>query len=116
MGNCRCNRIIFFEKPSDQQNQSVTWSNHNTLKGLLELQLVALLLTKYLICLICFPYTGQHNVLPLYMGNISDKELALESGLLDLLEEGDNVNGFLIDEEVQKRSTSITYNPSIYSR
>ena len=64
---------IFIEKPSDLQNQTVTWSNyksHNTLKGLVGIA----------------PFGGVTFVSPLYTGSISDKELTLESGLLDLVE------------------------------
>ena len=71
---------LFIEKPSDLSIRSVTWSNyksHNTLKGLIG---------------IC-PFGGVIFVLSLWAGSISDIELTNKCGLLDLLEEGDNVMG-----------------------
>ena len=92
---------LFIEKPSDLSLQSVTWSNyksHNTLKGLIG---------------IC-PFGGITFVSSLWAGSVSDVELTQKSGLLDLLEEGDNVmadKGFKIEEELRKRGITLNIPP-----
>ena len=92
---------IFIEKLSDLQNQTVTWSNyksHNTLKGLVGIA----------------PFGGVTFVSPLYTGSISDKELTLESGLLDLVEGDDNImadRGFILEEEAMERNVTMTVPP-----
>ena len=50
----------------------------------------------------------------LYQGSISDKEITKRSGVLDLLEEGDEVmadKGFLIQDLLESKKTSLTIPP-----
>ena len=92
---------LFIEKPSDLSVQSVTWSNyksHNTLKGLIG---------------IC-PFGGVIFVSSLWAGSISDIELTNKCGLLDLLEEGDNVmadKGFKIGDLLSERGITLNIPP-----
>ena len=79
---------IFIQMPSNPTAQQLTYSsykNHNTLKAL-----IAIIPSGA----VCF-------VSDLFSGNISDKRLVAESGLLKLLEVGDSVmadRGFLIND------------------
>ena len=92
---------LFIQKPSDLSLQSVTWSNYksrNTLKGLVG---------------IC-PFGGVTFVSELWAGSISDNELTLKCGLIDLLESGDNVmadKGFTIDEQLRSRGVTLNIPP-----
>ncbi|SMN01597.1 hypothetical protein SPONL_2142 [uncultured Candidatus Thioglobus sp.] len=92
---------LFIEKPSDLSNQSVTWSNyksHNTLKGLIGIS----------------PFGGVTFVSELWAGSISDIELTNKSGLLDLLQPGDNVmadKGFNIEETLYERGITLNIPP-----
>ena len=92
---------LFIEKPSDLSLQSVTWSNyksHNTLKGLIGIS----------------PFGGVTFCSELWAGSISDIELTRKSGLLDLLESGDNVmadKGFNIDELLRERGVTLNIPP-----
>ena len=79
---------IFIQMPSNPTAQQLTFSsykNHNTLKALVGITPSGA---------ICF-------VSDLYGGNISDKKLVMESGILRLFECGDSImadRGFLIDD------------------
>jgi len=79
---------IFIQKPQNPSAQQVTFSNyknHNTFKALIAISPSGA---------ICF-------VSDLFGGNISDKELTAQCGLLDYLEENDSVmadRGFNISE------------------
>ena len=92
---------LFIEKPSDLSLQSVTWSNyksHNTLKGLIGIS----------------PFGGVTFCSELWAGSISDIELTRKSGLLDLLESGDNVmadKGFNIDELLRECGVTLNIPP-----
>ena len=92
---------LFIEKPSGLSLQSVTWSNyksHNTLKGLIG---------------IC-PFGGVTFVSNLWAGSISDVELTMKSGLLELLQVGDNVmadKGFNIEEVLIQRGLTLNIPP-----
>ena len=92
---------IFIQKPSDLSLQSVTWSNYksrNTLKGLVGIS----------------PFGGVTFVSDLWAGSISDNELTEKSGLLDLLESGDNVmadKGFTIGDRLGARGVTLNILP-----
>ena len=77
---------LFIQKPKVPSSQKITWSNYkhwNTAK-----------------LLVAITPTGDVSFIPpLRTGSISDKEIVRQSGLLDLLEEGDAVmadKGFVI--------------------
>ena len=92
---------IFIQTPSNPQAQQLTFSsykNHNTLKALVAVTPSGA---------ICF-------VSNLYGGNISDRELTKQSGLLDLLEPGDSVmadRGFTIADMLDVRGVMLNIPP-----
>lgn len=83
---------IFVELPSDFNTQSDVYSqykHHSTAKGVTG----------------CDPLGRVTFVGDLVPGKMSDKELTLQSGLMDLLEEGDSVmcdRGFLLENELKE--------------
>ena len=69
---------LFIQKPKVPSSQKITWSNYkhwNTAKLLVGIT----------------PTGVVSFISPLSIGSISDKEIVRQSGLLDLLEEGDAV-------------------------
>ncbi|XP_054709045.1 uncharacterized protein LOC129218746 [Uloborus diversus] len=96
--NSECRIIIDctefpIQKPNSPSEQQMTFShykNKNTLKGLIGIM----------------PSGAISFISDLYCGSISDKEIFLKSGLLNLLEQGDVVmadKGFLIEKELLKK-------------
>uniref|UniRef100_A0A2C9K5B8 DDE Tnp4 domain-containing protein n=1 Tax=Biomphalaria glabrata TaxID=6526 RepID=A0A2C9K5B8_BIOGL len=81
--------------PTSQQASFSTYKNHNTLKSLIGIA----------------PNGAISFISDLWMGSISDKEITLRSGILELLEEGDTVladRGFtVLEPEFQKRKLSL---------
>ena len=81
---------LFLEMPSEPRSQSATFSsykNHNTAKGLIGIS----------------PRGDIIFVSELYAGNTSDQQLTKDCGILDLLEEGDQImadRGFCIECEL----------------
>ncbi|CAB3998544.1 Hypothetical predicted protein, partial [Paramuricea clavata] len=81
---------IFLETPSSFRSQSATYSNykhHNTAKGLVGIS----------------PSGAVSFVSELYAGQSSDKQITLDCGILNLLEEGDSVmadKGFEIEGDM----------------
>ena len=92
---------IFIETPSHFGVQSQTYSNyksHNTAKGLLGIS----------------PNGFVTFVCDLVPGRMSDKEVTENSGLIDLLQEGDSVmadRGFLIDEYLAQKRIQLNIPP-----
>ena len=92
---------IFIQSPSDPQAQQLTFSsykNHNTFKAL-----------------VCITPSGAISfVSKLYGGSISDRELTVKSGVLDLLEAGDSVmvdKGFTIADLVEVKGVTLNIPP-----
>uniref|UniRef100_A0A1X7VSF7 DDE Tnp4 domain-containing protein n=1 Tax=Amphimedon queenslandica TaxID=400682 RepID=A0A1X7VSF7_AMPQE len=83
---------VFIQRPSNPHAQQLTFSsykNHNTAKALAGIT----------------PSGAFSFISPLYGGSISDRELFLNSGLLEILEEGDAVmadKGFNIADVLEK--------------
>ena len=94
------------ETPSSLEMQSLTWSsykNTSTLKGL-----VGITPTRYI-----------SFVSHLYCGNISDKKLTKESGVLDTLQPGDGLmadRGFNIGDECASHNIDLNIPPFCYGR
>lgn len=92
---------IFIEQPSSPVAQQLTFSsykNHNTLKALIGIT----------------PSGAISFVSKLFGGCISDRELTIKSGFLDLLEPGDSImadKGFLIADLLQPLGVSLNIPP-----
>lgn len=92
---------ILIEKPSDYNIQSSKYSSyksHNTAKGLIGIT----------------PNGFTAFVSDLYPGRISDKEMFLKSGLLNLLEPGDSVmadRGFTVAQELNNIGVHLNIPP-----
>ena len=93
-------------QPSDPIEQQVTFShykNTNTFKGLIGIT----------------PSGAISFVSSLYSGNISDKELMLESGLVRLLERGDRImadRGFDVEDVLQPLGVQLNIPPFMRGR
>ena len=94
---------IFIQKPENPSAQQLTYSNyknHNTLKALIAIS----------------PSGAVSFISDLYGGNISDKELTAQCGLLDYLEEGDAVmanRGFNIHELLEAKGVTLNIPPKL---
>ena len=94
---------IFIQKsqnPSAQQLTFLNYKNHNTFKVLKAIS----------------PSGAISFVSDLFGGNISDKELTSQYGLLDLLEDGDSVmedKGFNIADLLNARSVTLNIPPKL---
>ena len=92
---------IFIEQPSSPAAQQLTFSsykNHNTLKALVGIT----------------PSGAISFVSKLFGGNISDRELTIQSGLIDKLEPGDSVmadKGFTIADLLITRGVTLNITP-----
>ena len=92
---------VFIEQPSSPAAQQLTFSNyknHNTFKALIGIT----------------PSGAISFVSKLYGGCISDRQLTIQSGLLDLLEPGDAImadKGFLIADLLEPRGVSLNIPP-----
>jgi len=92
---------IFIQRSSSLVNQNLTFSNykhHNTLKFLIGIT----------------PSGVISFVSDAWGGRVSDRRLVIESGLLDLLEPGDNVmadKGFTIGDLLTERKCSLNITP-----
>ena len=92
---------VFIEQPSSPVAQQQTFSsykNHNTLKVLIGIT----------------PSGAISFVSKLYGGSISDRELTIKSGLLDIFEPGDSVmadKGFTIADLLAARGVSLNIPP-----
>lgn len=92
---------IFIQKPSDLGCQSTTWSNykrHSTAKGLI----------------VVAPFGGVMFASELYTGSISDKELVVQSGVLNYIEEGDDImadRGFTIEDLLDEKKATLNMPP-----
>ena len=94
---------VFIQRPQNPTAQQVTFSsykNHNTFKALIAISPSGA---------ICF-------ISNLFGGNISDKKLTAECGLLEYLEEGDSVmadRGFNISELLDAKGVTLNIPPSL---
>ena len=93
---------LFITMPSNPTAQQLTFSsykNHNTLKALVAIT----------------PSGAISFVSKLYGGNISDRQLTIDSGLLDLLEPSDSVmadRGFTIEDLLHSRGVGLNIPPN----
>ena len=94
---------FFIEKPSSPSAQKATWSgykHHNTVKLLVGITLVI---------------PGAFSFISkLWSGSTSDRRVTQESGLIDLLEEGDQVmadRGFTIRDLLTKKGVKLNMSP-----
>lgn len=94
---------IFIQKPQNPTAQQLTFSNyknHNTFKALIAIS----------------PSGAISYVSDLFGGNISDKELTTQCGLLDYLEVGDSVmadRGFNISELLDTKGVTLNIPPKL---
>lgn len=94
---------IFIQKPQNPTAQQLTFSNyknHNTFKALIAIS----------------PSGAISYVSDLFGGNISDKELTSQCGLLDYLEGGDSVmadRGFNISELLDTKGVTLNIPPKL---
>ncbi|SMN01557.1 hypothetical protein SPONN_1005 [uncultured Candidatus Thioglobus sp.] len=92
---------IFIEQPSSPTAQQLTFSNyknHNTLKALIGIT----------------PSGAISFISHLYGGCISDRQLTIQSGILDMIEPGDSImadKGFLIADLLQPLGVSLNIPP-----
>ena len=92
---------VFIQQPSSPVAQQLTFSsykNHNTLKAIVGITPSGA---------VCF-------VSKLYGGSVSDKELTVQCGILDLLEQGDSVmadRGFVIADLLASRGVDLNIPP-----
>ena len=92
---------FFIEKPSSPSAQKATWSDykhHNTVKLLVGIT----------------PSGAFSFVSKLWTGSTSDRRVTQESGLLDLLEEGDHVmadRGFTVRDLLTKKGVKLNISP-----
>jgi hypothetical protein len=92
---------IFIQQPSSPVAQQLTFSsykNHNTLKAMVGITPSGA---------VCF-------VSKMFGGCVSDKELTIQSGILDLLEPGDSVmadRGFTIADLLEERGVDLNIPP-----
>lgn len=97
---------VYIQRPSSLTNQAVTFSNykhHNTAKALIGIS----------------PGGVITFVSKLWGGSISDIELTKRSGLIDLIEEGDNVmadRGFDLRELLEARKATLNIPPFLGQR
>ena len=94
---------VFIQKPQNPSAQQLTFSsykNHNTFKALIGIS----------------PSGAVVFVSDLFGGNISDKQLTAQSGLLDCLEEGDSVmadRGFNIADLLEGKNVTLNIPPRL---
>jgi len=94
---------IFIQKPQNPSAQQLTFSsykNHNTFKALIAIA----------------PSGAISFISDLFGGNISDKELTAQCGLLDYLEEGDAVmadRGFNISDLLEAKGVTLNIPPRL---
>ncbi|XP_068703808.1 uncharacterized protein [Montipora foliosa] len=92
---------FFIEKPSSPSTQKATWSDykhHNTVKLLVGIT----------------PSGAFSFISKLWSGSTSDRRVTQESGLIDLLEEGDQVmadRGFIISDLLTKKGVKLNMPP-----
>jgi len=94
---------IFIQKPLNLSAQQLTFSsykNHNTFKALIGIS----------------PSGGICFVSDLFGGNISDKQLAIQCGILECLDEGYSImadRGFNIAELLHAKGVALNIPPSL---
>ena len=94
---------IFIQKPQNPSAQQLTFSsykNHNTFKALIGIS----------------PFGGICFVSDLFGGNISDKQLTIQCGILECLDEGDSImadQGFNIADLLHAKGVMLNIPPSL---